>query len=436
MRKLILRHRKLISPFNEPARELRILNKPLWLYQRDVLAQYVTQELELDALQDIPLPPMETIAYRENLFFDHYFIDDFLKKARRLGQPCQLAFPLTDQAVASHALPLQQTIRRKGEYFLADMWYFPRGIEEHVQPLVMNTEPHVMGYYKVPTHMSNMMGDLTYHIPTKAFMAIESWVHVLLANVLFGVFAEAARLDKAIEASVGLQLKLLWQGILEQKQLLSSSAVVQVGQNCSIDPSAVIRGPTIIGDNVDIGPGAVVDICVIGNNVTISDGCQLMLSVISDRCFLPFRASLFETVLMEDSMVAQNACLQLCCIGRDSFIGAGTTFTDFNVVPRPLRTLHGEELRPTEMTVLGSCVGHHCRIGSGMVVYPARTIESDTVLVAKPQGQVIRKNVTYEESDIHDLPEGTSLHDRLYPRPDEGQGPEAERTEGDESAPQ
>ncbi len=40
MFKIILQNRLAIAPFNEPARDLRIQNKPLWLLQRDVLAPY------------------------------------------------------------------------------------------------------------------------------------------------------------------------------------------------------------------------------------------------------------------------------------------------------------------------------------------------------------------------------------------------------------
>lgn len=418
MRKIILRDRRPIPPFNEPARELRVLNKPLWLHQRDVLAPYATHEREVDSFEEIGPEPTETLVYRENLFFDKEFIEDFLTRARRLGKACQLVFPTDDKAIVHHALPLQQTIRQEEGYYITDMWYFPHGIEETVRPLEMRTEPREIGYYRVPTHMSDIMGDLVYNVPTKAFLAIEAWVHVLLANVVFGVFARGARLEKAIEKSVGLQLRLLWRALLEQKQVLSSSAVVKVGRNCSIDPSAIIRGPTTIGDNVTIGPGVVIDNCIIGNNVDIAQGCQLMLSVVSDRCFLPFRAALFMTVMMEDSMVAQNTCLQLSCIGRGSFVGAGNTFTDFNVIPKPLRALHWDRLEPTGMTVLGCCVGHHCRIGSGIVMYPARTIESDSVLLATAQRQVIQKDIAYEESDAPSLlKEDPDLHPRRYPRP-------------------
>ena len=118
----------------------------------------------------------------------------------------------------------------------------------------------------------------------------------------------------------------------EGKQILECSQLVKIGKNCSIDPTAVIHGPTSIGNNVTIGAGAVIENCIIGDNVNVSQGCNLMLSVIGDGTFLPFRASLFMTTVMENSMVAQNTCLQMCVIGRNSFIGAGTTFTDFNLI--------------------------------------------------------------------------------------------------------
>jgi carbonic anhydrase/acetyltransferase-like protein (isoleucine patch superfamily) len=280
----------------------------------------------------------------------------------------------------------------------------------------MNTEPHEMGYYQVPTHMSNAKGDLVYHVPTKAFCSIEHWVHTITANVIFGVYARAARRDRELEHDVGQQLRILWRSMLERKQVLSSSKLVHIGKNCSIDPTAIIRGPAYIGDNVSIGPGAVVDVSVIGDNVDIMTGGQVMLSVVSDRCFLPFRAALFMTVMMEDSMVAQNTCLQFCSVGRNTFIGAGNTFTDFNLVPKPIRAMQGEALGETGMPVVGGCVGHHCLVGSGMVVYPARAIESDVVLFASPERRVIDRNVHYEDSDHFKLQDGTSLHPRLYRR--------------------
>ena len=101
-----------------------------------------------------------------------------------------------------------------------------------------------------------------------------------------------------------------------------------------------------------------------------------MLSVVGDGTFLPFRPSLFMTTIMENGMVAQNTCLQMCVIGRNTFIGAGNTFTDYNLIPSAIRAMDGNgKLTEANRPVLGGCVGHNCRIGAGMVIFPARTID-------------------------------------------------------------
>ncbi len=207
------------------------------------------------------------------------------------------------------------------------------------------------------------------------------------------------------------------RSLIERKQFIESSALVKVGKNCHIDPAAIVQGPTTIGDNVTIGPGAVVSACIIGDNVNINQGCQLTASVVGSGSFLPFRASLFMTTLMENAMVAQNACLQMCVIGRNTFVGAGNTFTDFNLLSKPIKTVHKGKLVNVQQPVLGGCVGHNCRIGSGHIIFPARTIESDVVLFAKEERQIISRNVTYNQSDHHRYP--NQKHIPLYHPEDE-----------------
>jgi len=415
MRKVIVRDKRKIPPFNEPARELRVLNKPLWLHQKDILDSYCDSEIEVDFLDQIPDAEYEeTLVYRDNLFFDEAFVEAFLGQARAMGKACRVAFALDDEVITRHALPLQSGIRREGNVYVAQMWYYPRGMEEMTRPLVIDCGAYEFGSYRVPTHMSTQKGELVFQIPLRAFLCIENWVHVYVANCLFGVLAKGARMERSLN-DLSTLVQIMWRSLLERKQILSCSHLVKVGRNSQIDPTAVIQGPTVIGDNVYIGAGVVISNCIIGNHASILHGNELLISVIGDRCYLPFRASLFMSTVMEDTIVAQNACLQFCVVGRDSFIGAGTTFTDFNLIPKPLRTMHGGELQEVGMTVLGGCVGHHCRIGADLTIYPARTIESDVVLARSDERAVIAHNVSYEESDHLNWPDA-GFHPRLYPR--------------------
>ncbi len=426
MIKIIIRDETLIPPFNEPARSLRVLNKPLWLFQRDVLSAYCSQEIEVTGITHLTQIPeklgqelptnQELLVYRDNLFFDEHLVAAFLERAKAKAswenKASQVAFSLNDAAIVNHALCLQEGIRREGDVYVADLWYFPHGFTDQVEPVVVDTLSREIGYYHVPTYMADRSGDLAYQIPLRALLSIENWAHIFIANTPFGIVAHGARIEASLEQPLRL-LHILFRSLVERKQFLSSSAMVQVGRNAHIDPTAIIQGPAIIGDNVVIEAGAVVTNSVIGSNVTIGQGAQVMASVVSDGCYLPFRAAVFMTTLMENAMVAQNACLQLCVIGRDTFIGAGNTFTDFNLLGKPIRTLHKGQLQKVGLPVLGACVGHNCRIGSGHVVYPARIIESDVVLFARPDRQVITKNVLFEESDHHGWPD--ELHQSKYP---------------------
>jgi len=418
MRKVILHHSRFIAPFNETARDLRIQNKPLWLNQRDLLAPYTTEERDVESgrFEDVPHDTVEQIVYRDNLCFDKGYIDRFLNEAKKSRKARRAAFSKDNRAFMQHALPLATGYTQQGDLYLADLWYFPNGPTTEAEPLVVDFESREIGYYRIPEYMASEKGELTYQVPLRSVISIESWVHLHIADAIFGLFSRGARTEKRINSDILFKLQVLWQALLEQKQVLSCSTLVKIGRHCTISPHAVIMGPTTIGDNVNIEAGVVIDNCIIGSNTTIAQGCQLMLSVVGDNNFLPFRASLYLTTLMENSMVAQNTCLQMCVIGRKTFIGAGNTFTDYNLLPAPIRALNGDGiLAKSNRPVLGGCVGHNCRIGSGLIIYPARTIESDVVLFASPERRVITKNVMYEESDHHKL-KMASTHQRLYPR--------------------
>jgi acetyltransferase-like isoleucine patch superfamily enzyme len=419
MLKVILNAPHLITPFNEPARDLRIQNTPLWLHQRNVLTPYTTREIELKPGQRFPQQRDEMVVYRDNLFFDEEYINMFITLARKRKRACRAAFSAEDTAFKEHALPLSSSYTPAGQLFLADLWYYPNGPVADVEPLVIELEGRELGYYHVPTYMADQSGDLTFQVPLRALIAIDSWVHIFVADIVFGLFSRGARFEKRLNEELGYKLKILAKALYEGTQVLECSELVKVGKNCVIDPRAVIHGPTTIGDNVTINAGVVIENCIIGNNVNISQDVQLMLSVVGDGAFLPFRAALFMTTVMENSMIAQNTCLQMCVVGRNTFIGAGSTFTDYNLIPSPIRALDGHgKLNFSNRPVIGSAVGHNCRLGSGMIVYPARTIESDVVLAASQDRRVIDRDVRYEDSDHHKL-KAAGLHRRLYPRPGE-----------------
>jgi UDP-N-acetylglucosamine diphosphorylase / glucose-1-phosphate thymidylyltransferase / UDP-N-acetylgalactosamine diphosphorylase / glucosamine-1-phosphate N-acetyltransferase / galactosamine-1-phosphate N-acetyltransferase len=426
MYRYIIEDKRYVPPFNEPASLLTIGTTPLKLHHEELFNAYFKGNVELKGTfsesDQVRYVQGECVVYRDNLWFDQEFLDYFMKEAKRAGKPCRAAFSAEDKAFRTYTLPLAQDYAisrdRNGKtIYLMDLWYFPDGYNGEIMPIIVPSDGHEIGFYSVPDFMTMQQGNLTHYAPMRAVISIESWVHVYFASVIFTNFARAGRLDKKIEQSFMTSLKLLWRAVLEQKQILSSSSAIEIGTGCSIHPSAILTGPAKIGNNVSIGAGAIIDNCTIGDNVNIDAGCMLYQSTVGNNCFLPFRSSLYLTSLMENVIVAQNTCLQMCAIGRNSFVGAGSTFTDFNLIAqKPIRAANRDgELESVGQIVLGSGIGHNCRIGSGMIVFPGRMIESDTVLVASPQRRVISRNVSYEESDHHFI-NGGDVHKRFYPR--------------------
>ena len=124
-------------------------------------------------------------------------------------------------------------------------------------------------------------------------------------------------------------------------------------------------------------------------------------------------------------MVAQNSTLQLCVVGRNTFIGANNVFTDFDLMDNPVQTFHNGSLQDVGLLVLGSAVGHNVKIGSGFVVYPARMIGSNATLLFVHEDNLVRKNVPGLDPD--DVDAETGRPRRLvyrWPHPPEPDGHE------------
>src|SRR4051812_29276397 len=231
MLKIILQAPRPISPFNEPARDLRVQNTPLWLYQRNVLAPYVTREMEIPTNARLPQSREPMLVYRDNLFFDEFYIEEFIRQAKKRGRPVRAAFSLDDPAFREHALPLSSSYTPAGSVYLADMWYYPHGPEADVDPPVVDLQTREVGYYHVPSYMAGERGDLVFQVPMRAMMAIDCWAHIFIADVVFGLFKRANRFEDRLGNDLGYKLKILGTAVYEGRQILECSELVKIGKN-------------------------------------------------------------------------------------------------------------------------------------------------------------------------------------------------------------
>ncbi|HZU78620.1 MAG TPA: sugar phosphate nucleotidyltransferase, partial [Acidimicrobiales bacterium] len=117
---------------------------------------------------------------------------------------------------------------------------------------------------------------------------------------------------------------------------------VWLGKGASVDPTAVIEGPAVIGDNCAIGPGATLgEYCVLSANVRVGENATLQRTVVHDNSFL-----------------GPSTRLDGCVVGRACDLRQG--------------------VRCEEGVVLGdeTFVGAQAVIKSGVKVYPFKTVEA------------------------------------------------------------
>jgi hypothetical protein len=225
-----------------------------------------------------------------------------------------------------------------------------------------------------------------------AALPLRHWSHLLTANLVFGVYGDMLRLAAGAEpivfragvnAGVGSSLDL--------------RKLVILGRNVRIDPSAIVIGPTVIGDDVTIEAGACVSASVIGNGCIIGQGAQIRLSVLGAQTILPPGGGnlLLWAQTFGQSLI--NSPLRYSVVGRDCFIAAQVSVTDrvlddgpdsarVSFGGREVRVRTPTGLRPSGYWFLGAGIGPHCRVGSGLQFYPGRILPAHSRVYAHNVG--------------------------------------------------
>ncbi len=135
---------------------------------------------------------------------------------------------------------------------------------------------------------------------------------------------------------------------------------VWLGKGSTLDPTASVEGPALIGDNCSIGAGAVVgQYSTLGANVRMAEAAEIRHAMLGDNCYL----------------------------------GAGAR-VEGSVVARACDLRRGVRLEP------GSILGENCLIGAGaeisagVKVYPFKTVEA---------GAVVNSSIVWESKGTRSL---------------------------------
>jgi mannose-1-phosphate guanylyltransferase len=156
--------------------------------------------------------------------------------------------------------------------------------------------------------MSKRVLDL---IPEGRFVSLEKEIFpaALDRGVAFfayrfdGYWKDIGTVDKYVDANLDLMAGKVrgYTAPVEQSTEARVSGKVIVGKGCDVHPSAVIEGPTTIGDGVAVGKDARVRASIVWSGSRIGDGASIVKSVIAGA-EIGARA-----VVAEDCVIAQGS---------------------------------------------------------------------------------------------------------------------------------
>ena len=165
------------------------------------------------------------------------------------------------------------------------------------------------------------------------------------------------------------------KGLFVQKWIKLDQAVylkellIFIGSGTRLEPSAIIKGPTVIGENCDIRQGAYVR-----GNVFAGEGCVI-----------GHATEVKNSILMDRSEAGHFNYIGDSILGRHVNMGAGSKLANLQFRSReekqegfihPIQILSAD--LETGMKKLGAVVGDHAEIGCNAVLCPGTLLGKDT----------------------------------------------------------
>src|SRR4029453_8546892 len=164
---------------------------------------------------------------------------------------------------------------------------------------------------------------------------------------LFGAVADGYWEDVGTpEAYVSVHKDILDQKVEVAVPGFEGSGGGWIGGGAEVHPDAVVDGPAVVGDNARVGAGVRLgEYAVLGANVKERDGAEVRRSIVQDNAYL-----------------GEGVRLAGAVVGRACDIRRGARLEDGSVV--------GDEC----------FVGEDAVIGTGVKVYPFKTVEAAAVV--------------------------------------------------------
>ena len=420
MKAYILLTDAVLSPFGDPVRDSRILDRPLVDFQESILSDAGLEVLRVDSVDEIDAGE-DCFVTLDTLYFSRQLFNLFRKHAHSGGGSSAMA--LYDCAFTKSTSTLQdvQKEEHEGETALVYGLFFlkagdrPADLRSVKGRTLLRIRENVRRHPRVDKY-SRGEEQLEFAFTPFNVADIAHWSHLLYANfyALLSYWADLRPLSVLryffvvartllsltfVRSAVRALLTFDVSRMSDLLYLLMKNAN-RIGRGCRIHPTATVEG-SILGRGVTIGPHATVFGSCLGDGAIVETHSLVRNSVMGAGSTLTANCRLNFCVLYPDAMAGQSL-LQVSILGeRTVLMTSGFTF-DMKIT-KPVNVDFRGQRVSLGIKYIGCCFGHEAIVGAGIWLNAGLEI---------PNGYMI---VREGERIIHRVPTGLPTKVPLVP---------------------
>ncbi len=390
MEALLLQTGARLTPFGDEAREAPVRGQSLGEAMREAVRVAGAKATSVAPLgTPSPASGGERLIVTDDLWATGHLLRRFVKLARKRGGASVLAVEEGLFTSFTQALQDLGSAEVEGKQCrLYPVAWTPDGAWDGSDPtkgggaapllVPLDVRPGEMKVHKVFDPSETLVLPLTH----LACVRVGHWTHLLKANqmalVAWGIGLLAVEPWRALWA-------LLRAGSLNKWRIMQK--LVVTGKNCDIHPTAVVEA-SVLGDNVTVGAGAVVRFCHLGDGAQVSEGACALYSVLGKGAMVS-RMGMVQSAVLYDKANTGQPGIQLCVIGRGSFVGAGVILGDFRL-DGEVQVMHQGKLTSVGTNLMGCAVGHDVRILMRASFYPGRELPNGVTILGPTRDMVAK----------------------------------------------
>jgi NDP-sugar pyrophosphorylase family protein len=129
---------------------------------------------------------------------------------------------------------------------------------------------------------------------------------------------------------------------------------ISIGKGSVVEPGALIKGPTIIGNQTEVRQGAYLR----GN------------SLIGDRCVVGHTTEVKHSIMLDDAKAGHFAYIGDSILGNHVNLGAGTKLANLKIVNVKMKLRVEGKIYETGLRKLGAIIGDYTETGCNSVTSP------------------------------------------------------------------